>query len=189
MILYHLIYTLCAEGLSSIIRRNENPWLLHECTITRGAPFISHLLLADDCYFFKGASSESNVMKRILNRYEDISSQKVNYLKSAVIFLPNTKVEHRKEVCYQLGVTECQKPGKHLGMPMSIGRNKNAIFSFLLEQVEQKLQGWKNQPLSKAGKVTFLKTAARVISIFWMNMFLIIIEVCEEIEKWMNAFW
>lgn len=46
------IYILCAEGLSSIIRRNEDDGLLHGCTIVRGAPTISHLLFADDCYLF-----------------------------------------------------------------------------------------------------------------------------------------
>lgn len=39
------IYISCAEGLSSIIRRNEEVELLHGCTITRGAPHISHLFL------------------------------------------------------------------------------------------------------------------------------------------------
>lgn len=46
------IYIMCAEGFSAIIRRNEEVGLLHDCTIVRGAPTISQLLFADDCYFF-----------------------------------------------------------------------------------------------------------------------------------------
>lgn len=46
------LYILCAEGLSSLIRWYEDVGLLHECSIARGAPSISHLLFADDCYFF-----------------------------------------------------------------------------------------------------------------------------------------
>lgn len=178
------MYILCAEGLSSIIRRNEETGLLHGCTIARGAPAISHLLFADDCYFFfKAERVEANVMKRILNRYENISGQMVNYSKSAVTFSANTSKEKRKEVCEQLGVGETQTPGKYLGMPMAVGRRKRATFSFLVEKVEQKLQGWDKQVLSKAGKVTLLKTAAQVIPNFWMNMLLIPVQVCEDIEK------
>ena len=173
-----------------MIRRNESAGLLHGCTIARGAPAISHLLFADDCYFFfKAVGPEANVMKRILNRYEEISGQKVNYTKSALTFSPNTSAANRREVCTQLGVNENQSPGQYLGMPMTVGRNKNITFSFLVERVEQKLQGWQNQTISKAGKVTLLKTAAQVIPNFWMNMFLIPQEVCDRIEKRINSFW
>lgn len=181
---------MCVEGLSSIIRRNEDAGLLHGCRIARGAPIISHLLFADDCYFFfKATKSEANVMKRILSRYETISGQMINYNKSSVIFSPNTDVSSRAEVCEQLGVCEVQSPGKYLGMPMHIGRRKCATFSFLSDKINQKLQGWQNQSLSKAGKVTLLKTAAQVVPNFWMNMLLIPAEVCDRIEKSMNAFW
>ncbi|XP_074351625.1 uncharacterized protein LOC141690750 [Apium graveolens] len=109
------IYIMCAEGLSSIIRRNETAGLLHGCTIARGAPTISHILFADDCYFFFRATGA--------------------------------------------------------------------------EAVQQKLQGWQNKSLSKAGKVNLIKSAAQVIPNFWMSMFLIPQEVCEGMEKQMNAFW
>lgn len=140
------LYIMCAEGLSSIIRRNESAGLIHGCTIARGAPTISHLLFADDCYFFFRANGgEARVMRRILDRYEQLSGQMINYSKSAVNFSPNTTEEDRGEVCTQLGVREVQEPGNYLGMLMRIGRRKVSSFSFLLERVEQKLQGWQNK--------------------------------------------
>ncbi|XP_074352816.1 putative mitochondrial protein AtMg00310 [Apium graveolens] len=54
-------------------------------------------------------------------------------------------------------------------MPMFIGRRKVATFSFLSKKIEHKLQGWQNNPLSKAGKLTLLKTAAHVVPNFWMG--------------------
>lgn len=82
---------MCAEGLSAIIRRNEEAGLFHGCTIARGVPTISYLLFADECYFFfKATRSEASVMKRILNQYEAISGQVVNFNKSNVTFSPNT---------------------------------------------------------------------------------------------------
>lgn len=68
------LYIMCAKGLSAILRRNEEAGLIHGCTIARGAPIISHLLFADDCYlFFKATEAETCTIKCILNRYEEIS--------------------------------------------------------------------------------------------------------------------
>ncbi|XP_074323405.1 putative mitochondrial protein AtMg00310 [Apium graveolens] len=128
-------------------------------------------------------------MRRILDRYEQVSGQMINYSKSAVNFSPNTTEEDRWEVCTQLGVREVHEPGNYLGMLMHIGRRKMSSFSFLLERVEQKLQGWHNKTLSKSGKVTLLKNAAQVVPNFWMSLFLIPIEICEGLEKKMNKFW
>lgn len=162
---------------------------MHGCTIAMGDPTISHLLFADDCYFFfKANKAEADTMKHILNRYEHISGQKINYVKSAITFSPNMNDICRREVCQQLDVKEQLSPGRYLRMPMIIGRKINATFSFLLERIQQRLQGWAHQPRSKAGKVTLLKSAAQVIPNFWMGMFLIPVEVCQGIERAMNSF-
>lgn len=68
------IYILCAEGLSAMIRRNEEAGILHGVKVETCAPIISHLLFADDCYlFFRANVTEAEVMKRNLNLYEIIS--------------------------------------------------------------------------------------------------------------------
>lgn len=128
-------------------------------------------------------------MKRILDRYANISGQLINYTKSLVTFSSNTSVGNREKVCQQLGVREVQNPGKYLGMPLIVGRRKFATFNFLVEKIDQKLEGWKHKALFKAGKVMLLKTVAQVVPNFWMSMLLIPTEVCGKIEKKMNAFW
>lgn len=65
------LYILCAKGLNAIIRRYEETSLIHGCKIPRGAPSVSHLLFADDCYlFFRASKMEAGIMEEILNRYE-----------------------------------------------------------------------------------------------------------------------
>lgn len=184
------IYILCAEGSSAIVRRNEEAGLLHGCIIAKGAPMISHLLFADDCYlFFRANEIEAGIMKRILTWYENISGQVINYNKSVVTFSPNTSEASKLAVCSELGVASVSAHGKYLGLPMTTGRSKRCMFNFLQDKVKQKLQGWTTQILSKAGKMMLLKSAAQVIPNFWMNLFLIPGEVCDQIEKQMNSFW
>ncbi|XP_074346113.1 uncharacterized protein LOC141684875 [Apium graveolens] len=70
------LYILCAEGLSGMIRENEKSGLLHGCKIANKALSISHLLFADDCYFFlRATKSEAQTLKNVLRRYEAISGQ------------------------------------------------------------------------------------------------------------------
>lgn len=64
------------------------------------------------------------MLKSMLNIYERISGQAVNYTKSSVVFSPNTSSMERTLVCASLGVSEVSKPGKYLEMPMYVGRSK-----------------------------------------------------------------
>ncbi|KAL8107899.1 hypothetical protein AgCh_024343 [Apium graveolens] len=184
------IYILCAEGLSSTIKRNEEAGLIHGCSVARGAPAVSHLLFADDCYFFfKAIESEATVMKNIIKRYEELSGQAINIHKSTITFSPNTLQVNREAICGILEVSEISIPGKYLGLPMNVGRRKNEVFNFLSDRVRKKLQSWRNTAMSKAGKCLLLKIAAQSISNFWMNLMLIPNEVCYTIQRQMNSFW
>ncbi|KAL8125037.1 hypothetical protein AgCh_012638 [Apium graveolens] len=184
------LYILCAEGLSSIIKRNEEVGLLHGCSIARRAPSVSHLLFADDCYFFfRAVEAEARVMQRIIKRYENLSGQAVNFNKSTITFSPNTATDTREAICGLLEVRESTSPGKYLGIPMTIGRKKCEVFKFLTDRVRQKVQNWQNTSLSKAGKNILLKTAAQSIPNFWMNLLLIPGEICTVIQRQMNSYW
>lgn len=183
------IYIMCAEGLGAIIRRNESVGLINGCSIARGAPSISHLFFADDCYlFFRANEVEAGTIKNVLQRYEMISGQAINYNKSNITFSPNTMVDERARVCARLGVQEINEPGKYLGMPMCIGRNKMEVFGALIDRVGSKVQGWSNKVLSKGGKLTLIKSGAQFMPNFWMSIFMIPAGVCEKIERQLNGF-
>lgn len=184
------LYILCVEGLSAMIRRHEAVGLVHGCVISRGAPPISHLLFADDCYLFIRATRiEAATMKAILLRYEKMSGQAINFNKSNAIFSPNTSSLDRQDVCQQLGIIEVFYPGRYLGIPMRVGRKKVEIFQFLKDKMKQRLHGWREKSVSKAGKQILLKTAAQAIPNFWMSLLLVPVEICDDIEKMMNSFW
>ncbi|XP_074352119.1 uncharacterized protein LOC141691283 [Apium graveolens] len=184
------IYILCAEALSTIIQRYEEVGLINGCSIARGAPPVTHLLFADNCYlFFKANEGEARTIKNIIKRYEMLSGQVINFSKSAITYSPNTTAQVRENICAILEVVESRSAGKYLGLPMEVGRRKNEVFDFLTERVGKKLQGWKNKTLSKAGKGLLLKTGAQSIPNFWMNLLLIPAEVCNKIQRLMNGFW
>lgn len=107
----------------------------------------------------------------------------MNYNKSSISFSPSIKVEDRAVVCDVLHVHEIVTPGRYLGMPMNVDRNKAGVFDFLKDKVHQKLQGWASKDLPKQGKLTLLSFATQMIPNFWMNLFLIPAGNCEDIER------
>lgn len=84
------LFILCTEGLSSLIRRQEQNGLLHGVRITRGAPSVSHLFFADDSFlFFRANNNKASLIKQLLEIYGRASGQKVNFNKSSISFSTN----------------------------------------------------------------------------------------------------
>jgi len=72
------LFIICVEGLSSLISDADvqNNIL---GTSGRGAPPVSHLLFADDCFlFFRAEEEQAQRMKNILLNYEAASGQSIS---------------------------------------------------------------------------------------------------------------
>ena len=53
------------------------------------------------------------------------------------------------------------------------GRNKSELFSFILDRVLKKLQGWKQKFLSQAGHTILIKSVIQAIPSYAMQCFLL----------------
>lgn len=58
-------------------------------------------------------------------------------------------------MCESFEVSETTMPGKYLGMPMCVGKNKNEVFGFLNDRVGHKLQGAKIKSYRKLANLLF----------------------------------
>lgn len=81
---YH--FRICAEGLSSLIRKVVIGRNLAEFSCNRGPP-VSHLFFADDSIFLCRAKLEDvENLKKIVESYARASSQCINFQKSSLTF-------------------------------------------------------------------------------------------------------
>ncbi|KAK2382439.1 hypothetical protein QL285_069974 [Trifolium repens] len=184
------LFILCAEGLTSLIKKYENKGDIHGVKVCRGAPSLSHILFADDCFlFFRADIREAQCMKRILNDYEKALGQAINYSKSEVYFSRNTPNDIKGIVSGILGVTEVMGTGKYLGMPSMIGHNKKALFSYLKDRMWKKIQSWSGKHLSKAGREVLVKFVAQAIPSYCISSLILPESLGEELEKMINSFW
>ena len=96
----------------------------------------------------------------VLQTYATALGHCINFEKSSVYFSTNTDGVQRERIRMALGVREVDRFETYLGLPTLVGRSKYHTFSYLKDKVWEKIQGWKGQLLSKAGKEVLIKAVA-----------------------------
>lgn len=178
------------EGLTALINDCEEKKLIKGIRVAREAPSILHIFFVDDSYIFCKENNESaRHMLTLLSVFEKASGQQINANKSSVVFSKNTEITRRNDMCQILGFQEARDRSLYLGLPIVVGRNKRAIFGFLKDKLQERVQGWDKKLLSKAGKEILLKTVAQALPNHSMFVFLLPIGLCKEIERVMCKFW
>ncbi|KAL3527919.1 hypothetical protein ACH5RR_012575 [Cinchona calisaya] len=132
--LYLFLFLFCIEGLSSILSQCINRHDIIGVKICRRGPSVSHLRFADDTLLFCKADVdvvESRHIHAILQKYETCSGQAVNLDKSSIYFSKNTSLFVRAQICQVMEEVAHKESSKYLGMPMSIGKTKKQVFSFV----------------------------------------------------------
>uniref|UniRef100_A0A2N9G5C3 CCHC-type domain-containing protein n=1 Tax=Fagus sylvatica TaxID=28930 RepID=A0A2N9G5C3_FAGSY len=184
------LFLICAEGLSALIRKAEREQSIRGIAICRGGPRISHLFFADDSVIFCRASQhEGGVLQTILKLYERASGQKINEEKTAFFFSKNTPVAVRSEILSMFGSSPASQFEKYLGLPSILGRSKKRAFNEIKDRIWKRLQGWKENLLSQAGREILIKAVVQAIPIYAMSCFKLPAGLCNEICSMANQFW
>ena len=74
-------------------------------------------------------------------------------------------------------------PMKYLGMPLGTSYKTTFIWNPILERMEKKLSGWKRIYLSKAGRLTLLKSTLSSLLTYYLSLFTIPKAVAARLER------
>lgn len=91
--------------------------------------------------------------------------------KSESSFSRNVHDRDKDMICNQMGVKSVDSHTRYLGLPVTFGRSKKVIISFVVDRIWKKLEGWKEKCLSKAGKETLVKAVAHAIRNYIMSCY------------------
>ncbi|XP_074315639.1 uncharacterized protein LOC141651843 [Silene latifolia] len=184
------LFILCAEVLSSLMRRAVESNTLHGIRISNSAPSISHLLFADDSLFFaKAKAEEADVINNILRRYEEASGQLVNLDKTTVSFSKGVPIQKRSNLAARLCITEVEEHSRYLGLPTVVGRSKKGLTDILRDKLSKRLNCWRGKTLSRAGKEVLIKAVANSLPTYVMSIFKIPVNFCDELRSLISRFW
>ncbi|GKA02896.1 hypothetical protein Tco_0675677, partial [Tanacetum coccineum] len=149
-------------------------FLVSGIKMARTCPIISRIFFVDDSsFFFKANRAECQNLLNILARYCSASGQNINFVKSSTLFSPNCPEDLQQQLCDLLNVQRMDLKARYLGLPSVIGRNKNELFSFILDKVLHKMQGWKQKLLSQAGREVLIKSVIQAIPSYAMQCYLL----------------
>ena len=125
----------------------------------------------------------------ILNVFSTASGQKINVLKSGVIFGKFVPPAVKVQLCSSLHMREWDNPGKYLGIPAQWGKSKTATLTWLKDLILNKMQGWKEQFLNPAGKEILLKAVIQALPTYAMTVLKFPKKFCEQICSKIARFW
>jgi hypothetical protein len=184
------LFILVTEGLTTLIKNVVARGDLHRVKICRGAPMVSHLLFADDCFLFcRSNLSEIRKLMEILKTYEDASRQEINLSKSEVFFSRNISRAAQEDLSNLMGVRHVMGTGTYLGMPSMVGKSKKETFAYIKDRIWRKINSWRSRPLSKAGNEVMIKSVLQAIPSYVMSLYIIPDATVNDIEKMLNSFW
>jgi hypothetical protein len=99
--------------------------------------------------------------------------------------LVNTPMSEKEQIQAVAGIPTEQRFDTYLGLPALMGRSRMSAFRSIREKVWKRLQDWKINFLSQAGKEVLLKTVVQAIPTYCMSVFMLPKALCKEINSLM----
>ena len=144
------LFILCMEVLGALITDKCQTNLWNAIPASKGGISFSHLFFVDDLVLFAKVDYKNCIVVRdALDTFCDLFGQKVSDEKSRVFFSPNISQHTRKELCSILKFQSTPSLGKYLDFLIK-HKSITQDFGAVIEQVQNRLAGWKAYLLSFA---------------------------------------
>ncbi|GAA0152774.1 hypothetical protein LIER_11171 [Lithospermum erythrorhizon] len=112
-----ILFALCTETLSSLLQFHQDQDSLKGIGLARNRPKLTHLLFADDSYFFMHLDNKSlDAFPSSLSIFCSDSCQIINLHKSVITFSPLTPRNVKSDVLSALGIVESSLFGNYLDL-------------------------------------------------------------------------
>jgi hypothetical protein len=179
------IFIIGTEVISRLFHQS-----LRGLKIARSCSPLNHLLFADDLVIFTTATfSEAIIIKDCLNKYSYWSEQTVNASKSNILFSKNTTVSTISAIRNFLPYQTTPTTTKHLSLSILYGKSKKAVFSDILDKVNEKIEGWRSKTLSQAGKTTLIKSVVFALPSYAKSSFLFPDGLYKQLDRAFKNLW
>ncbi|CAM8926233.1 unnamed protein product [Rhodiola kirilowii] len=184
------LFIICSEWLSREIMARSGGGVLKGISVARGAPKVTHLFFADDCMvYLRANANDFAAIKSILENYEAVAGQRVNYPKSEVYFSPNVEDRVGEALSNMLGVSKVPGHSKYLGLPLAMSQKRCEAFNFVVDKLWSRVSGWKENLLSIAGKEVLIKSVLLATPLYTMSCFSLPAGILSKLTSVVAKFW
>ncbi|KAL5550752.1 hypothetical protein UlMin_000928 [Ulmus minor] len=173
------LFLFCSEGLSCLLNKVEREGLIHGLHFGNNMVSVSHLLFADDSFFFLEADRwECEVIQDILQCYSVASG-----------FGVDVQVAIQSDLACLLGIKVVDCQDKYLGLLTFVSSCKRDLFSYIKARVWNKLKGWYDSLFYQAGKEVLIKAVIQAIPSYAMSYFCLPKLLIKDIHRLISHFW
>ena len=150
---------------------------------------LQQLQFADDTLIFapKDSVCITNYF-RILDVFAIMSGLHLHYSKSCFISWLAADHEWTKEVATSFGCLHSKCPTKYLGLPIGNNINRAAAWKPVIEKIQNRSATWKARTLSRAGRLTLIKSVLNSLPVYYMIMFKMPKSIAMKIVKIQRSF-
>ena len=164
-----LIFLLVAEGLSCFLKEAVRRGDLTGLILAQGIN-LTHLLFVDDILLFcRGTRRDIDCLYRGINIFKIATGMMINLQKSSVSFfrLKDTDLRYMTGF-FPIQAVEISEGIKYLGFFIKPNGYRKFDWKWLIGKLEKRLMIWSNKWLSRAGRVTLVKSVLEAIPIYRM---------------------
>eukprot|EP00253_Pinus_taeda_P008825 PITA_08825 len=179
-----LLFLLVAEGFSRLVHnaRRTNKVKGIEVAINL---FITHLLFVDDILIFSnGSHEELKEYKNAIDLFMKATGMQLNCGKSqACVAGYNRRDYINLANLFPFQIHPLSSPFKYLGFWLKPDTYKKEDWSWLIAKIEARISHWSFRWLSRAGRLTLLKSVLMAIPVYWAALTWIPKGILEKIRR------
>eukprot|EP00253_Pinus_taeda_P030228 PITA_30228 len=184
-----LLFLLVVEGLSRLIHKARREGKVKGIEVAINL-FISHLLFVDDILIFtNGSSNEIKEYKSIFDLFMKATGMEINTRKSQICVADLERRESdRISNIFTFPLQPLDTPFKYLGFWLKPVAYKKEDWHWLIAKIEARINHWSFRWLSRAGRLTLLKSVLLAIPVYWAALTWVPKGVLEKIRKICSRF-
>eukprot|EP00253_Pinus_taeda_P006972 PITA_06972 len=163
-----LLFLLVAEGLSRLIHKARRSDKIKGIEVAINL-YITHLLFVDDILIFtNGSLNEMKEYKNIFDLFMKATGMQINSRKSEVCVTGFNRREcSRISNLFPYQIQPLDSPFKYLGFWLNLDSYKKEDWNWIIAKLEARISHWSFRWLSRAGRVTLIKSVLLAIPVYW----------------------
>ena len=183
------LFILVSEALVCILKKAHDMNLIEAVKMGKTKINLKHLQFVDDTLI--SAPKDSRCITnyfRILDVFALMSGLSLNYSKSCFISWNSADHAWARDIARSVGCSHARPPFTYLGFPFGDHMNRCSAWKPIVEKIENRLAAWKAKILSRAGRLTLIKSVLNSLPVYYMSMFKMLKVIALKIVKLQRRF-